>query len=79
MDLVVPCIGVDRGLPLVCDATVVSLISRNGQPRGSTRHAAGRLLLDRAEVENNTTYHDVLNSGLGSLQCLAVETHGRRG
>ena len=76
LDLVVPGLNVARGLPLLCDATVVSPISRNGAPRGGTSNQGGRLL-EQAERTNNTTYHEVINTGLGSLQCLGCEVYGR--
>ena len=78
LDMVVTCLQVERGLPLFCDATVVSPITAIGAPRGGTSNAGGRLL-DRAEAVNNNTYPEVIDSGLGSLQCLGVETYGRWG
>ena len=37
----------------------------------------GGRLLERAETENNNTYAEVVNSGLGSLQSLGAEVYGR--
>ena len=76
IDIVAPCLNVARGLPLFCDATIISPISRNGRPRGGTSNRGGRLL-DEAERANNNTYWEVENSGLGALYCLGVETYGR--
>ena len=78
LDLVVPGLTVEHGLPLFCDITVVSPISGTGAPRGGTSNRGGRLL-DNAEHNNNITYADVISSGLGSLQCLGVEVYGRWG
>ena len=78
LDIVVPGLNVDRGLPLFCHVTVISPISRRGQPRPGTSNRGGTLL-QRAERDNNTTYHEVLESGLGSLQCLGAEVFGRWG
>ena len=36
-------------------------------------------MLDRAQTDNDVTYHEVLSSGLGSLQCLGCEVYGRWG
>ena len=76
MDIVVHCLNVARGLPLFCDATVVSPITRTGQPRPGTSNKNGKLLED-AERENNDTYWEVENSGLGALYSLGAETYGR--
>ena len=78
LDLIVPGLNVAQGLPLFCDVTVVSPVSRNGQPRGGTSNAGGQLLR-RAEDSNNETYRPVLSSGLGALFCLGFEVFGRWG
>ena len=78
LDLVVPCLNVARGLPLFCDVTVISPIAGNGRPRAGTSTRGGRLL-EQAERANNDTYHEVLTSGLGSLECLGCEVFGRWG
>eukprot|EP00973_Karenia_brevis_P014023 1905086-Karenia_brevis.AAC.1 len=46
LDLVVPGLNVARGLPLFCDVTIISPLSRNGQPRGGTSNQGGRILAD---------------------------------
>ena len=76
LDLIVSNLNVERGLPLFCDATVVSPMSANGAPRAGTSNQDGRLL-ELAEAENNDTYREVRESGLGSLQCLGCEVYGR--
>eukprot|EP00973_Karenia_brevis_P003588 498039-Karenia_brevis.AAC.1 len=76
LDLVVPGLNVAQGRPLFCDTTVISPLSRNGQPRGGTSQG-GRRLLEDAEADNNATYREVLESGLGALYCLGVEVYGR--
>ena len=76
LDLVVPGLNVCRGLPLFVDVTVLSPISGLGQPHPGTSNA-GERLLDAATAENNSTYHEVVSSGLGGLYCLGVEVYGR--
>eukprot|EP00959_Pyramimonas_sp_CCMP1952_P473746 9502262-Pyramimonas_sp.AAC.1 len=78
LDIVVTCTNAARGLPLFCDVTVVSPITGRGQPRGGTSNRGGRLL-ERAQQENDSTYAEVISSGLGSLQCLGAEVYGRWG
>ena len=76
LDLIVPGLNVHHGLPLFCDITILSPITRKGTARGGTSNKGGGLF-NRAERENNETYHEVLESGLGALFCLACETYGR--
>ena len=78
LDIVVTCTNAAGGLPLFCDATVVSPITGRGQPRGGTSNRGGGLL-ERAEHDNDNTYADVTSSGLGSLQCLGAEVYGKWG
>ena len=78
LDLVVPGLSVDRGLPLFCDATIISPIARSGEARAGTSNRGGALL-ERAERENNITYTEVAGSNLASLQCLSCEVYGRWG
>ena len=78
MDLVLPGTGVNGGLPLFCDVTVITPISHQGLPRPGTSNAGGRLLA-RAQGDNDNTYASVIQSGLGSLQCLGFEVFGRWG
>ena len=78
LDLVVPGLSVDRGLPLFCDATIISSITRFGEARAGTSNRGGALL-ERAERENNITYTEVAGSNLASLQCLSCEVYGRWG
>ena len=56
--------------------TVLAPLSANGAPRAGTSNQDGRLL-ELAEAENNDTYREVTESGLGSLQCLGCEVYGR--
>ena len=76
LDLVVPGLNVARGLPLFCDVTVVTPLTGTGQPRAGSSNAGGRLL-QAATVENNVTYHEVVESGLGALLSLGAEVFGR--
>ena len=78
LDLVVPGLNVERGLTLFCDATIVSPIAGNGDARPATSNRDG-VLLEHAEADNNATYHEVLTSAAGSLQCLSCEVYGRWG
>ncbi len=73
-----PGLQIARGLALFCDVTIVSPISRTGVARPSTSNRGGALL-EAAEGQNNQTYHEVIASGLGSLQCLGAEVYGRWG
>ena len=43
MDIVAPGLNVARGLPLFCDVTIVSPISRNGTARPGTSNRGGTL------------------------------------
>eukprot|EP00959_Pyramimonas_sp_CCMP1952_P366963 7686056-Pyramimonas_sp.AAC.1 len=61
IDLVAPCLNVAGGLPLFCDATVLSPISGNEAPRSGTINYGGRLL-EQAEIANNSIYHEVRDS-----------------
>ena len=76
LDCVVPGLNVARGLALFCDATVLSPLSHNGDARPGTSNAGGRLL-EQDTTENNRTYHEVVESGLGALYCLGAEVFGR--
>jgi len=76
LDLVVPGLNVASGLPLFCDATVVSPLTRQGRARPGTSNAGGSLLA-RAEVHNDSTYDAVTSSGLGVVRCLGHEVFGR--
>ena len=78
LDLVVPGLNVARGLPLFCDITVVSPVSRNGEPRAGTSNRGGRIL-EIVDEDNNATYRPVIDSGLGELLCLGCEVYGRWG
>ena len=76
LDLVVPGLNVANGLPLFCDVTVISPLSRNGRPRGGTSNKGGTLL-QQADRKNNANYHEVISSGLGTLYSLGFEVYGR--
>ena len=78
LDLIVPGLNVARGLPLFCDITVLSPVSRNGLPRPGTSNRGGRFL-EIAENDNNATYRPVIESGLGELLYLGCEVYGRWG
>eukprot|EP00959_Pyramimonas_sp_CCMP1952_P254139 5309032-Pyramimonas_sp.AAC.1 len=57
LDIVVPGLNIDRGLPLFCDVTIVSLISRTGLPRSGASNRGGSLL-EKAKKNNNDDYHE---------------------
>ena len=71
-----PNLNVAFSLPLFCDSTIVSPISRNCKARPGTSNTGGKLL-ERAENENNVTYAPVITSGLGALYRLGHEVYGR--
>ena len=75
-DLVAPGLNTHSGLPLFCDVTILSPLSKQGKPRGGSSNRGGALF-DRAQKDNNDTYHEVIDSGVGALLCLACETFGR--
>jgi len=76
LDLIVPGLGIERGLPLFCDVTCVSPIGIRGFARSGASTIDGAILRD-AERDNNDDYHEVPESGLGSLLCLGCEVFGR--
>ena len=76
MDIVVAGLSVYRGLPLFCDATVLSSLIRSGCPRNGTSNVGGRLL-EAAEEQKMETYPEVEASGLGKMLCLGCEVFGR--
>ena len=49
-----------QGLPLFCDVTIVSRISRAGAARPGTSNRGGSLL-ERAEHDNNINYREVVD------------------
>ncbi len=65
-------------MPLFCDVTIISPISRSGAARPGTSNRGGSLL-ELAEDSNNDTYAEVLQSRLASLQCLSCDVYGRWG
>jgi hypothetical protein len=76
LDLVAPGLNVCRGLPLFCDATVLSPIAATGLARPGTSNQGGQLLAN-AEADNNDIYWDVISTGLGELLRLGCEAYGR--
>ena len=72
LDIVVPGLNVHRGLPLFCDITVISPLSGSGAARSGTSNRGG-CLLEQAQRDNDSTYRDVITSGLGGLLCLGCE------
>ena len=78
LDLVVPGLNVARGLPLFCDVTAISPLSANGRDRPGTSNRGGALL-EAARRQNDSTYPEVEESGLGELLCLSAEVFGRWG
>ena len=76
LDLIVPGLNVYEGLPLFCDATIVSSLTGCGRARPGISNRGGRLLED-AERDNNRIYWEVASTGLGKLLCLGAETYGR--
>ena len=70
-----PGLNTHKSLPLSCDITILSSLNKLGQPRGGSSNRGGALF-DRAQKENNDVYHEVIDSGVGALLCLACETFG---
>ena len=75
LDLIVPGLNVHRGLPLFINVNVVAPLSATGAPRAGTSNQGGRLLV-QAQEDNDGVYHEVLESGLGSLLCLGTRQRG---
>ena len=78
LDLVVTGLSVARGLPLFCDATCVSPITGAGAARSGCTMIDGSVLA-AARRDNQRTYREVTETGLGHLCCLGSETYGRWG
>ena len=76
LDLIVPGLAVDRGLPLFCDVTCVTPIAARGYARSGASTISGAILRDAAR-DNANIYREVLESGLGRLLCLGCEVFGR--
>ena len=68
--------GAYRGLPLFCDITVVSPLTRQGSERGSAANVDGRIL-SSAAARKRRRYSDVVQSGCSRLLVLGCETFGR--
>ena len=79
VDLVATRLGVNRGLPLLCDVTVVSPVTGAGTARG------GCLTIDGGAVEaarrhcRDVDYPEVVASNAACLYSLGVEVFGRWG
>ena len=76
LDLNVPGLGVDRGLPLLCDVTCVTPITVRGFARSGATTVNGATLRD-ATRDNVANYREVVESELGALLCLGCEMFGR--
>ena len=62
LDLIVPGLGVDRGLPLFCDVTCVTPITGRGFARSGATTINGAILRD-ATRDNVANYREVVESG----------------
>ena len=76
LDLIVPGLGVDRGLPSFCDVTCVTPIAGRDFARPWATTINGTILRD-ATRDNVANYRDFVESGLGSLLCLGCEVFGQ--
>ena len=76
LDLILPGLGVDRGLSLFCDVTCVTPITGRGFARSGATTINGAILRD-ATRDNVAKYREVVESGSGSLSCLGCEVFGR--
>ena len=65
-----------RGIPLCCDATLVSPLSRCGQPRPGAATTDG-VAMRQAERRKQQRYPELLQGNYGKLVVLASETGGR--
>ena len=65
-----------RGVPLGVDATMVSVLHDNGEPRARADVKPG-VCLARAEERKATTYPEIVNSEVLQLTTLACEVGGR--
>ena len=76
LDLIVPGLGVDRGLPLFSDVTCITPITGRCFARSGATTINGAIL--RHATRNNVAnYREVVKSGSGSLLCLGCEVFGR--
>jgi hypothetical protein len=78
MDLVVTGLSIARGVPIFGDVTCVSPISGQGLARAGATTIDGAIVRN-ARQENQSTYPEVDETGLGRLYCLGVEVFGRWG
>ena len=64
------------GIVLCCDATLVSLLHRNGEARAGTADEDG-VVLQAARRRKERTYPELLQGGAATLVVLAFEVGGR--
>ena len=76
IDLLVTGLPLYGGRPLFCDVTVRSPLKGNGQAHSKAASTSGAVL-QRAEKDKATKYHDVAKSSLRELIVLECETGGR--
>ena len=69
-------VGAFRGMPLFCDVTIVSTLSRTGAPRGSSHNIDGNIV-EQANRRKRRTYRDVATSGSAHFLVLGMEVNGR--
>ena len=65
-----------HGVPLACDATMVSPLHTDGEPWPRAEHEDG-VALERAEARKRATYPELVDSERCRLVVLACETGGR--
>ena len=71
-------LGARRGLPLFCDVTIVSPLTRNGVTRSGARRADGAVVAAAARRKHGH-YSDVGASGVAAFVVLGSEVYGRWG
>ena len=76
LDLIVGTTSIARGLPLMCDVTVISPVTGTGCARASASTIDGGVF-HAARRQNNRNYAEVTSSGLGCLCALDAEVYGR--
>ena len=79
MDLVVTRLGVNRGLPFLCDVTVVSPVTGTGLARSGSLTINGGAVETARRHCRDVDYPEVVTSNAARLYSLGVEVFGRWG
>ena len=79
VDLVATRLGVDRGLPVLCDVTCVSPVTAQGTARGGALTRDGGIVEAARRHCREVDYPEVVASTTARLYSLGVEVFGRWG